>query len=181
MSLKKTGLVAMFAHMIQAQHDPPNLSPVQSERIPTWRAAYSDRTSALMALFCEFAHLPIEPVQPAPAAGAPKIERKGGREKLSLHLETGDFRLVEVFNKDDAQGFLAIRDGHFAVLAFRGTETDQDRRTDFNFGPVPLPGVPGVQVHRGFLEVFQHCRGRLSALSMVTCHRRSAFTSRGIH
>jgi hypothetical protein len=35
---------------------PPGLSPTQSEAVPTWRAAYSDRTSALMALFCELAH-----------------------------------------------------------------------------------------------------------------------------
>ena len=70
---------------------------------------------------------------------------------------------MEVFNKDDAQAFLAVRDGHFAVLAFRGTETGQDWRTNVNFKPVPLPGVPRVKVHRGFLEAFEHCRGEIEA------------------
>ncbi len=54
---------------------PPDLSPTQSDAVPTRRAAYSDRTSALMAAFCQLAHLPFEPAQPAPSSGAPKIER----------------------------------------------------------------------------------------------------------
>jgi hypothetical protein len=135
----------------QPRHDPPVLSPVQSEAVPTWRAAYSDRTSALMAAFCELAHVPFVAAPPPPPRGAPKIERGAGREKLEALLSAGDFRLVEVFNKDDAQAFLAVRDGHFAVLAFRGTETLQDWRTNLNVKRVPLPGVPpDLGNNRGF-------------------------------
>ena len=39
--------------------DPPVLSPAQSDAVPTWRAAYSDRTSALMAAFCQLAYVPF--------------------------------------------------------------------------------------------------------------------------
>ncbi len=28
---------------------------------------------------------------------------------------------------------------------------------------MPLPGVPGVEVHGGFLEAFEHCRGEIEA------------------
>ena len=140
------------------QPDPPVLSPAQSEAVPTWRAAYSDRTSALMAAFCQIARVPLAAVSPAPPPGSPKTERGGGRKKLEALLSAGGFRLVEVFNKDEAQAFLAVRDDRFAVLAFRGTETLQDRHTDFNVKRVPLPGVPGVTVHCGFLEVFECCR-----------------------
>jgi hypothetical protein len=38
------------------QHWPGSLSPIQSEAVPSSRAAYSDCTSALMALFRELAH-----------------------------------------------------------------------------------------------------------------------------
>jgi triacylglycerol lipase len=143
--------------------DPPVLSPTQSEAVPTWRAAYSDRTSALMAHFCELARVPLAAASPAPPPGSPKIEREAGRKKLEELLSAGNFCLIEVFNKDEAQAFLAVRDGHFAVLAFRGSESPQDWRTNRNFKRVPLPGVPGVTVHGGFLEVFECCRKEIEA------------------
>jgi triacylglycerol lipase len=145
----------MSADTTQAQPDPPNLSPVQSEMIPTWRAAYSDHTSALMARFCWFAHLLFEPTRHVPGSGAPDIQAPGGRKKLEACLETGGFRLIDVFNKD--RSFLAVRNGHFAVLAFRGTESGE-WGINLNLWPVPLPGVRGVTVHRGFLGVFEQCR-----------------------
>jgi hypothetical protein len=91
------------------------------------------------------------------------MEKQAGREELEAHLAAGGFRLVSVFNKDDAQAFLAVRDGQFAVLAFRGTISLQDWRTNLNVRRVPLPGVPGVTVHCGFLEAFECCREEIEA------------------
>ena len=123
------------------------------------------RTAALMAAFCQLAYVPFEPAQPAPAPGAPKIERGVGRKELAASLTAGDFRLITVFNNGDAQAFLAVREAQFAVLAFRGTESRslQDWLTDINVERVPLPGVPGVTVHRGFLEAFEYCRAEIEA------------------
>jgi triacylglycerol lipase len=144
------------------QHWPPDLSPTQSEAIPTWRAAYSDRTSALMARFCEFAHDTFVADQaPADAAGAAKVAEEAGRNELKRRLEAGSFQLVQVFNQD--QAFLAVREGHFAVLAFRGTEGKELFDTDVHFRLVPLPGVSGVMVHCGFLEVFSRCKSEIEA------------------
>jgi triacylglycerol lipase len=141
---------------------PPGLSPTQSEAVPTWRAAYSDRTSALMALFCELAHDTFVADQPpADHAGAPTVAGKAGRNELKRRLEAGSFRLVQVFNKD--QAFLAVREGHFAVLAFRGTEGSELLDTDLKLRLVPLPGVSGVMVHCGFLEVFSRCKSEIEA------------------
>jgi triacylglycerol lipase len=138
------------------RHWPPALSPAQSEVIP-WRAAYSDRTSALMALFCELAHDAfVSDRPPTDQAGAPGIAGEAGRIELKRRLEAGCFRLVQVFSKD--QAFLAVREGHLAVLAFRGTKGRELLDTDLNLRLVPLPGVSGVMVHRGFLEVFSHCK-----------------------
>jgi hypothetical protein len=64
---------------------------------------------------------------------------------------------------DDTQAFLAVRDGQFAVLAFRGTANLQDWRINLNAIRVPMPGVPGVMVHRGFLEAFERCRAEIEA------------------
>jgi len=85
------------------------------------------------------------------------IERDDPRKKLEKLLSACGFRLVEVFNKEEAQAFLAVRDDRFAVLAFRGSETPLDRCTDLNAKRVPLPGVEGVTVHRGCRECQQFC------------------------
>ena len=103
----------MSAHA--KQHWPPGLSPLQSEAVPSSRAAYSDRTSALMALFCELAHDTFVADQsPADQAGAPTVAGEAGRNELKRRLEAGSFRLVQVFNKD--QAFLAVREGHCRCL-----------------------------------------------------------------
>jgi lipase (class 3) len=144
------------------RHWPPGLSAAQSEAVPTARAAYSDRISALMALFCELAHdtfIADEPV--ADQAGAPSIVRDEGRNELKRRLAAGGFRLVEVFTSDRA--FLAVRDGHFAVLAFRGTGGRELLDVDLNLRLTPLPGVPGVMVHAGFLDVFNRCRAEIES------------------
>jgi triacylglycerol lipase len=84
-----------------------------------------------------------------------------GRNELKRRLEAGSFRLVQVFNKD--QAFLAVREGHFAVLAFRGTEGKELLDTDLNLRLVPLPGISGVMVHCGFLEVFSRRKTEIEA------------------
>ncbi|WP_439399991.1 lipase family protein (plasmid) [Bradyrhizobium sp. PMVTL-01] len=150
----------MSAH--PKQHWPPDLSPRQSEAVPTLRAAYSDRISALMALFCELAHDTFVADQwPAEQAGAPTVAGEAGRDELKRRLDAGSFRLVQVFNKN--QGFLAVREGYFAVLVFRGTEGKELLETDLNLRLVPLPGKCGVMVHCGFLEVFSRCKTEIEA------------------
>ncbi len=144
------------------QHWPPDLSPTQSDALPTWRAAYSDRASALMALFCELAHDTfVADRQIADRARTPPFAAQAGRDELKRRLEAGYFQLVQVFDKDRA--FLAVREGHFAVLAFRGTEGKELLDTDLNLRLVPLPEVSGVMVHCGFLEVFNRCRNEIEA------------------
>jgi triacylglycerol lipase len=144
------------------RHWPPDLSPTQSEIVPTWQAAYSDHTSALMAHFCELADVTFVADQtPVDQVGAPRVAGEAGRNELKRRLEASSFRLIQVFNKD--QGFLAVREGHYAVLAFRGSEGNEFRHIDLNFRPVPLPGVSGVMVHRGFLEVFSRCKSDIEA------------------
>jgi hypothetical protein len=84
------------------------------------------------ALFCELAHDTFVADQgPADQAGPTTVAGEAGRNELKRRLEAGIFRLVQVFNND--QAFLAVREGHFAVLAFRGTEGKELLETDLNF------------------------------------------------
>jgi hypothetical protein len=142
---------------------PPSLTPADAAEIPTWRAAYSDRTAALMAAFSQLAYLPFLDTQPPPAKGSPKLLKDGGWDELQDRLSAGGFSLAATFNKDDSQAFLAVNKDEFAVLAFRGTANLGDWAINLNALRMPLPGFPGVQVHRGFWEAFEASNDEIRA------------------
>jgi triacylglycerol lipase len=127
---------------------PPELSEEAVCNIPTWRAAYSDRTCAIMALFSQLAYLPYETAE--------------GKKDLVARLKKGGFELLATFDKKDTQGFLAMRDGQFAVLAFRGTTNLPDWLRNLDAVRVPLPERPGIMVHRGFHSAFSVCQKEIT-------------------
>jgi hypothetical protein len=132
-----------------------------------------------MAPFCELAHDTFVADQsPADQAGAPTVAGEAGRNELKWRLEAGSFRLVQVFNKN--QAFLAVREGHFAVLAFRGTEGKELLDTNHNLRLVPLPGISGVMVYCGFLEVFRRCKTEIEAAVNESVPSTLASTLQGI-
>jgi hypothetical protein len=133
---------------------PPSLTPADAAALPTWRAAYSDRTAALMATFSQLAYVPFIDDQPPPGRGDAKLLKDGGWDQLEACLAVGNFEVVAKFNKDDSQAFLTVNAAEFAVLAFRGTANFGDWEIDLNAARMPLPGFPDVGVHRGFWEAF---------------------------
>ena len=143
--------------------DPPALTPADAASLPTWRAAYSDRTAALMATFSQLAYIPFVADQPPSALGAAKLETPNGRAQLAASLAAGKFELVAVFNKDDIQAFLAVNSARFAVLAFRGTANFGDWKINLDAARMPLPGFAGVQVHSGFWGAFAASRADIRA------------------
>lgn len=138
--------------MTDNPQDPPLLTPADAHALPTWRAAYSDRTAAMMAAFSQLAYVPFEDA-PAPA-GAPRPEMPGGRQLLADCLAGGGFELKGVVNQDDVQAFLAVNPSEFAVLSFRGTANWDDWKIDLNAPLIRLPDHKGVRIHRGFWEAF---------------------------
>jgi len=113
------------------------LSAGQAHALPTWRAAYSDRTAAMMAAFSELAYLaPDDP-------------------RLAACLAGGGFGAPVVFKAGPLQAFLAVNPDEFAVLAFQGTANPKDWSVDLNALRRPLPGFAKVGVHRGFWEGWQ--------------------------
>lgn len=121
------------------QTTPDDPLPVLSDgrSLPTWRAAYSDRTSAQMAALCELAYL------------------DGTDQRLRQALAAGGFRTMTVIAVDGLQAVLAVNPLQFAVLAFQGTCDPQGWGFDLDALREPLPGFDGVCIHRGFWGAWQ--------------------------
>jgi triacylglycerol lipase len=117
--------------------DPPMLGPADAQALPTWRAAYSDRTAALMAAFSELAYL-------APGDAA-----------LAASLTSGGFSAPQMFATGGLQAFLTVNSSEFAVLSFQGTANPSDWGVNLNALRQPLPHFPDVGVHRGFWAAWQ--------------------------
>ena len=140
---------------------PPPLTVADAEAVPTWRAAYSDRTAAMMAKFSQLAYVPFD--NPLDRTAGKKPEKPGGQEVLKALLAGGDFELKAVFNWNFVQAFLAVNPQQFAVLAFRGTANKQDWAINLDAARILLPGYDGVKVHRGFWNAFQEQRDEIAA------------------
>src|SRR5262249_30832955 len=140
-------------HAVTANpQDPPVLTPADAKALPTWRAAYSDRTAGMMAAFAQLAYVPFTDEKPGPDGLRP--EQPGGRELLAEHLRGGGFELKAVFTLVNVQAFLAVNADEFAVLAFRGTANGADWAINLNALRMPMPGFEAVGVHVGFWQAY---------------------------
>lgn len=116
-------------------NSPFALSPDEVQKVPTWRAAFAERTAELMAKLAGLAY-------------EPDVER------LRTALAHGGFELLAVYDQGVTQGYLA-RAPDFAVLAFRGSDTYADWRTNLSSRPVPLVTSLGrIFVHGGFKAAY---------------------------
>jgi len=112
---------------------------------PIKRAAYSDRTSWLMAKMSKLAYLSFEK----------------DTTELKTALSEADFQLVQCFNQEGTQAFLAKREfDKMAVLSFRGTQTEGLTLETFFDVFTDLYAVmrideKGVKTHKGFQSAFQ--------------------------
>jgi hypothetical protein len=110
------------------------------EAIPTRRAAYSDRTAALMAKLSMLTYVAFE-----------DAEKKSILENLLTH---GRVRLLETLHIDETEALVADTE-KFVVVAFRGTTSKVDLRTDlqarFNVKQVEVETRKvRIPVHSGF-------------------------------
>jgi triacylglycerol lipase len=114
---------------------PNALSPEEAHNLPTWRAAFSERTAELMAKLALIAY-------------------QGDPMKLAHDLAQGGFELLATYDVGVSQGYLA-RTPDFAVLAFRGSDSYADWRTNLASRAIPLETSLGrVRVHEGFKRAY---------------------------
>ncbi|MBI1250982.1 MAG: DUF2974 domain-containing protein [Alphaproteobacteria bacterium] len=122
------------------------LAPIAADEvfaIPNRRAAYSDRMAAMQAKLALLAYI--------------QFEDPYKEQVLSNVLQQGGLKLLHCVARDDNEAFIAEAD-HFVAVAFRGTTSKADRKTDFRITvqKCEIDGHPGdVHVHEGFFGAFQ--------------------------
>ena len=120
----------------------PAISPWIPSDLPTLRAAYSDRTAALMAYLAGFAY-------------DPRIE---ARPSIPIPAELAQLGFGEIttFHNGMTNGWAYIAESSLLiVLSFRGTQSKQDWDTNFHARLVrPLHTDPNLLVHEGFHSAF---------------------------
>ena len=111
------------------------LAPNEAQNLPTWRAAFSERTAELLAKLALLAY-------------------QTDRARLAVELSQGGFELLATYDVGVSQGFLA-KTPDFAVLVFRGSDSYADWRTNLASRAVPLTTSLGrVRVHEGFKNAY---------------------------
>ncbi|MEX0591715.1 MAG: lipase family protein [Xanthobacteraceae bacterium] len=126
---------------------PDDIEPDDIKSIPTFRAAYSDRTALLMA------KLSLRAYQAFDVDDKSFGDFSRGFEALGMR------QCVGLIDRDaGTAGYVVAGDDLIAVV-FRGTEDDLDWRTNFRFQFVELQG--GARVHAGFFQAYLTIRDTL--------------------
>jgi triacylglycerol lipase len=117
-------------------------TPWTSANLPTLRAAYSDRTAALMAYLAAFAY-------------DERIETKG-EIRVPEELSRLGFLTITSFHNGMTDGWAFVAEGpDLIALAFRGTTSAANWNTDFRVGLVhPENTDEKLLVHAGFYHAF---------------------------
>lgn len=116
----------------------------EGKNIPTWRAAYSDRSALLMA---KMSFLPY------------KVEFS----QLKVILSKAGFEVLKTYERGIAKGILA-KSSDFAVLVFRGSVNIEDWRVNLDFGLAQIETDIGiVRIHKGFLNAYREFEAELHA------------------
>ena len=163
-------------------------SPDLLKSPPIKRAAYSDRTSWIMAEICRLVYEPLPPemtveqlaedIRASVSSGQAKDDlialvkraiqaESGYSETFCDTLRSANLTLVDAFAIEGTEGVIIKLNPSEAfegmlVLAFRGTQPSIiDVATDLKANLVQAPD--GGQIHNGFLEAFEHVKNRIRA------------------
>lgn len=128
--------------------DPDQFERDDLKSIPTFRAAYSDRTALLMARLAHRAYRPFDKDLPASLnAFSTEICNAGFLSCAGLiDMDVG------------TSGYVVIGDD-LIVIVFRGTEDELDWKTNVQARFVALQG--GTRVHTGFFQAYWPIRDRM--------------------
>lgn len=125
------------------------IEPDDIKSIPTYRAAYSDRTALLMAKLSHQAYVQFDTDDNAFGSFSSGLAALGLRECIGL-----------VDPDVGTAGFVVAGDDIIAVV-FRGTEDELDWKSNVRAAWVVLQG--GVRVHTGFFQAYWPIRDKLFA------------------
>ncbi len=119
---------------------------VRTSDLPKLRAAYSDRTAALMATLARLAYaFPPKGSEPGPAPATPP------------EFATLGFNRITYFHNSLVDGWAYLAESaDIIVVAFRGTDLIANWHTDFQVDMAqPDQTDRNLRVHKGFLKAFE--------------------------
>ncbi len=123
---------------------PDDIEPDDIANIPTFRAAYSDRTALLMAKLSKRAYDAFD-------------LDKDSSQKFSKTFEALGFEpCIELIDPDSGTAGFIVFGKELICVVFRGTQDALDWRTNFRFQFVALQG--GALAHAGFFQAYYSIR-----------------------
>jgi triacylglycerol lipase len=119
------------------------LPPWKPADLPTFRAAYSDRTAALMAFLANFAY--------------DSRVAKRGQLPVPTELDSLGFTQITGFHNQLTDGWAYIAESDpIIVLAFRGTKSAENWGTNLHAQLIHPAHTDGaLRLHSGFYEAFE--------------------------
>lgn len=148
------------------------------KEVPTYRQAYSDRTSWLMACFSELAYLRFNPLftnnqnkkliskyleefaEKTKKSSLLKLldivgyDHEAETERLITELDSLNAKLVKTFDSNGTQAILISTD-KFITLAFRGTESTSIKDIKSDAKATTTKCDSGGNIHSGFKQAFE--------------------------
>ncbi len=149
-----------------------------TKEVPTYRQAYSDRTSWLMACFSELAYLRFNPLftnnqqkelitkyleefaEKTKKSSLFKLldivgyDHEAETERLIAELGSLNAKLVNTFDSNGTQAILISTD-KFITLAFRGTESTSIKDIKSDAKAITTKCDSGGNIHSGFKQAFE--------------------------
>lgn len=165
--------VKCHAERLEREQKLLQVAPIGSgdvDALPTVRAAYSDRTAAMMAKLSMLTYFAFE-----------DEEKKAILNEILKH---GNITLLHTIAVDETEAMVAESE-KFVAVAFRGTTSRNDVRTDlqarFNVAKVYVDGFPDeVVVHSGFHAAFMKVKDELERLLQETGNKPIYFTGHSL-
>ncbi len=117
-----------------------HFEPDDLKSIPTFRAAYSDRTALLMAKLAYRAYERFD------------VDKKSWKAFMNALRDGGFTRCASLIDRDVGTAGYIAEGEDIIVVVFRGTENDLDWRTNIQARFVALQG--GTRVHTGFFQAY---------------------------
>lgn len=162
--------------LVTSEEELQKTKDLLAKSMPTYRQAYSDRTSWVMACLSELAYLRFnEPILDKSKARLVKnvtelvdegklssltklldlvaYDNEKETEKLRSDLDIIDMKIEKLFDNNGTQAMVVSND-MFYVLAFRGTEVTSIKDIKADLKAVTKQCDSGGKIHSGFDEAF---------------------------
>ena len=165
--------------LISSQEESSEIENLLSKKLPSYRKAYSDRTSWLMACISELAYVKFNPLFKDSSKDyfikkiTELVDKKKGKslsslytlidsinydankelDKLKENLEFLNLSLVNTFDSNGTQAILLEND-EYVFLGFRGTEATSIKDIKADAKAVIKVCKTGGNIHSGFDEAF---------------------------